>query len=205
MVEPKAEVELAVREAWDAQDLRRAATLAFEAFGPEVLGYLVARLRSVSDAQEAFSMCAEDFWKGLPGFSFRCSVRGWLYVLARNAANRYVTSPQRRAELKLLSQEAELSAVVGRVQSTAQFYLRSDVKQGMRALREALPEADQSLLILHVDKGLPWREIALVLNEGAEVLEPVAIERETARLRKRFERVKAELRASAVEAGLLEL
>jgi DNA-directed RNA polymerase specialized sigma24 family protein len=88
MTEAHDDAEPSIRAAWDAQDFQSAATRALEAYGQEILSFLIARLRAASDGEEAFSIFAEDFWKGLPGFGSRCSVRGWMYTLARNAANR---------------------------------------------------------------------------------------------------------------------
>jgi RNA polymerase sigma-70 factor (ECF subfamily) len=73
----------------------------------------------------------------------------------------------------------------------------------MRALRERLDPEDQTLLILHVDRALTWPEIALVLHDEAAPLEGAEHGRAAARLRKRFERVKAEFRRLAREEGLL--
>jgi hypothetical protein len=60
------------------------------------------------------------------------------------------------------------------------------------------------LLILHVDRALPWREIAMIVHEQSESLDGEALDRECARLRRRFERVKAELKALAEREGLLK-
>ncbi len=197
--------EGAIRVAWEAQDFQAAATLALEAYGQEILSFLTARMRAVSDAEEAFSMFAEDVWKGLPGFGFRCSMRGWLYALARNAANRYASSPQRRAGRNVpLSRDGAVSALIDRARSATQMHQRTDVKDKIRALRERLPQEDQTLLILFVDRNLPWREIAMVVHEQGEQLDDAALDREAARLRKRFERVKSELKALAIAEGLLK-
>jgi RNA polymerase sigma-70 factor (ECF subfamily) len=197
-------VEQAVRAAFDANDLELAASRAIEGYGPELLSFLQARLRTQSDAEEAFSMFAEDLWKGLSGFEFRCSVRGYLYTLARNAANRWATSPQNRRERNLsMSGQASVANLIARTRTATELHRRTDVKDRVRALRDALPEQDQLLLLLHVDRGLPWREIALVMHEGEAPLDEEGVTRESARLRKRFERVKAELRELAVKAGLL--
>ncbi len=205
MSEPTTIAEGAIRVAWEAQDFQAAATLALEAYGQEILSFLTARMRSVSDAEEAFSMFAEDVWKGLPGFGFRCSMRGWLYALARNAANRYATSPQRRAGRNVpLSRDGAVSALIDRARSATQMHQRTDVKDKIRALRERLPQEDQTLLILFVDRNLPWREIAMVVHEQGEQLDDAALDREAARLRKRFERVKSELKALAIAEGLLK-
>ncbi len=62
-----------------------------------------------------------------------------MYALARNAANRYATSPQRRRERNLsLGAEGPLSALVDRVRSETLVYARTDVKDKMRQLRERL-------------------------------------------------------------------
>jgi RNA polymerase sigma-70 factor (ECF subfamily) len=202
--ETRDEVEQSVRAAFAAPDLDLAATRAFQAYGPEILSFLMVRLRSPSDAEEAFSMFAEDLWKGLAGFEFRCSVRGFMYTLARNAANRWATSPHNRRERNLsVTGHGSLAQLIERSRTATAVHRRSEVKDRVRALRDALPEQDQLLLLLHVDRGLPWREIALVLHEGSAVLDDEGLARESARLRKRFERVKAELRELAVKAGLL--
>jgi RNA polymerase sigma-70 factor (ECF subfamily) len=198
-------IEQAIRAAVDAQDFQGGATRALEAYGQEILSFLIARLRAPSDGEEAFSIFAEDFWKGLPGFGFRCSVRGWMYTLARNAANRYATSPQaRRGRNETLAGRESLSALVDRVRSETQIHRRTDVKDKIRALRERLEPDDQTLLILYVDRGLPWRELAMVMHEAGDQLQGEALDREAARLRKRFERVKSELKQLAEEQGLLK-
>jgi RNA polymerase sigma-70 factor (ECF subfamily) len=205
MSEAHDEVERAIRAAADAHDFQAAATHALEAYGQEILSFLIARLRATSDGQEAFSIFAEDFWKGLPGFGFRCSVRGWMYTLGRNAANRYATSPQERRGRNLtLAGRESLSALVDRVRTDTQVHRRTEVKDKIRALREQLDPDDQTLLILCVDRSLPWRELAMVMHESGEQLQGEALDREAARLRKRFERVKAELKELAKREGLLK-
>jgi len=203
MSDEQAEVEQAVRRACEQQDFETAATLTLETYTNEILSFLGARLRSQSDAQEAFSMFAEDLWSGLPKFGWRCSMRTWAYTLARNAANRYAVSPQNRAERNLtLSQPGRLSALVERVRSATHAYQRTEVKDRFRALRERLDADDQLLLILRIDRNMGWRDIAIASSGNAD-LDDDAIGRESARLRKSFERVKAELKRMAEEEGLL--
>jgi RNA polymerase sigma-70 factor, ECF subfamily len=197
------EIEAAVRAACESSDFRAATTTALEAYGPEVLSFLIARLRSQSDGEEAFSMFAEDLWKGLPGFAFRSSLRSYLYVLARNAANRYASAPHNRRE-RNITFSAHASAVIDQARSATQVHKRTDVKTKIRALREQLPLEDQTLLILHIDRGLAWRELAMVMHEDGEHLDEEALTREAARLRKRFERVRETLRELATAHGLLE-
>jgi RNA polymerase sigma-70 factor, ECF subfamily len=204
MGELDVELERKIRAAWDAGDFDAAATLAVESYADEILGFLIARLRSPSDGQEAFSTFAEDFWIGLPRFAWRCSLRTWAYTLARNAAHRYASSPHHRAEHHLTLSNAErLSALVDRVRTLTQIHQRTDIKDRFRALRERLEPDDQMLLSLRIDHDLPWRDIALAMAGDVD-LDEEAIKRDSARLRKTFERVKLELKRMAREEGLLE-
>lgn len=198
----RAELEAQIRAACDEQRYDRGATLTLEHYGDELLSFLIARLRDQDAGQEAFSMFVEDLWVGLPKFEFRASVRTWAYTLARNAANRYASSPARRRDRNLtFTRHAEVSQMVERVRSQTAAHQRTEVKDRLRALRDELDPDDQTLLILRIDRNLAWRELAQVMSGG----EPDAdgLKREAARLRKRFERVKAELKARARAEGLL--
>jgi RNA polymerase sigma-70 factor, ECF subfamily len=204
--EPTADVEETIQDAFRAGDYARAATRALEVYGPELLSFLIARLRSESDGEEAFAMFAEALWKGLPSFELRCSVRCYLYTLARNSAARYASSPhnRRKRHVSLASENGALAALIDGARSATQLHKRTDVKSKVRALRDGLAADDQLLLILYIDRALPWREVAMVMNEQGETLDEHALAREAARLRKRYERVKAELKALAQREGLLE-
>jgi RNA polymerase sigma-70 factor (ECF subfamily) len=203
MSEEQVNLEERIRSAWDARDYDTAATLVIEAYADEIASFLGARLRSAGAGQEAFSMFAEDLWVGLPQFGWRCSMRTWAYTLARNAANRYATSPHQRAERRIaLSNAGQVSVLVERLRSATQVHLRTDVKDRFRALRERLEPDDQMLLILRVDRDMAWRDIALTMA-GDSNLDDDAVARDSARLRKAFERVKSELKRMAREEGLL--
>jgi DNA-directed RNA polymerase specialized sigma24 family protein len=197
--------EEAVRAACAAGDYALATTRAFEAYGSEILSFLTARLRSQSDGEEAFSMFTEDLCQGLPAFEFRCSVRGYLYTLARNAGNRYASSPHNRRDRNLsVSANVSMSAVMMRARTETAAHKQTEVRDKVRALRERLPEQDQTLLTLHIDRALPWNDIAVVMHEHGPSLSGDELARESARLRKRFERLKGELKAMAIEQGLLK-
>jgi len=204
MSEEQVHLEDRIRSAWDAKDYDGAATLAMEAYADEILSFLGARLRSQGDGREAFSMFAEDLWVGLPQFGWRCSMRTWAYTLARNAANRYATSPHQRPERRVaLSNAGQVSVLVERLRTATQVHQRTEVKDRFRALRERLDPDDQMLLILRVERAMAWRDIALAMA-GDSNLDDDTVARDSARLRKAFERVKSELKRMAREEGLLE-
>jgi RNA polymerase sigma-70 factor (ECF subfamily) len=202
MSDAPSDFEQTIRSAWEARDFEAAATLALQGYGSEIIDFLSARLRSSSDGQEAFSMFAEDLWNGLPGFAWRCSLRTWAYTVARNAANRYATSPHNRRTRHLaLASPSRVSVLVERVRSATQAHQRTDIKDKFRALRDRLDQDDQMVLILRIDRDMAWRDIAIAMSGDAN-LDDDDVARESARLRKAFERVKAELKRMAEEEGL---
>jgi RNA polymerase sigma-70 factor (ECF subfamily) len=179
----------------------QAATRALADYGAEVYGFLVSLLGSEPDAAEVFAQVSEDLWTGLPSFKARCSVRTWLYVLARHAAARFRRSPWNHRGRR--TGDARLDDFIASARSGTQPWLRTEVKDRFRALRESLDPDDSALLILRVDRALPWQDIARV-TLGDEADDEAAHEREVARLTKRFQLLKDDLRRRAREAGLID-
>jgi RNA polymerase sigma-70 factor (ECF subfamily) len=188
------ELERTLRAACARGDFRAAATLVVERYGPEIVGFLVAVLRDKQVAGDVFSQFCEDLWSGLPAFRGQAAFRTWAYTLARNAAHRYRRDPLRRRGVAL-SDCAEIAAMEQHVRTTTLTYLRSEVKDRVSRLRDALDPDDQMLLILRVDRGLSWNEMAEVMLEPSADADELA--RKSASLRKRFERIKGRLRTLA--------
>ncbi len=195
------DVEVEIAGLIRARSFDAAATLALEAYGSELFGFLTHTLGNESDAGEVFSQLAEDLWKALPRFELRCSVRTWCYVLARHAIERYRRSPWNRGERR--HSDSKIESAVALARSRTQPWLRTEVKDRVRMLRDSLSDDDRTLLTLRVDRDLPWEDIARVM---LGVDEPAAdhVTRETARLRKRFQLLKTQLREKAAAAGLLD-
>jgi RNA polymerase sigma-70 factor (ECF subfamily) len=171
-----------------------AAALAIRELGPQVLAYVSSLVRSESDAREVFAQFAEDLWKGLPQFRGEASLRGWAYRVAWHATARYARDPYRQRGRRLETHEA--SALAAEVLSTfGEDGWRAD---RMAVLRSRLAPEEQTLIILRVNRGLPWREVAIVLAEDGN---PPPTE---AALRKRFERLKDKLGRAARAEGLIE-
>ncbi len=204
MTDQREQLEHRIRACFDTQDYDRATTTVIEGFGPEIFGFLIARLRSESDAAEVFSDFTLDLWKGLPKFEWRCPVRVWAYALARHAANRYSTAPGRRPARNIpLSQARGLSQLEQQVRGQTLTYLRTATKSRMAELREKLPVEDQTVLILRVDKNLSWNELALVMSADEQPADDATLKKEAARLRKRFQLAKDRLKKMAKAEGLL--
>lgn len=202
MTAPANERENEIRAAFDSGRLQDAATAVLSVYGDEILSFIHSRLRDRVDSDEAFAMFAEDLWNGLPSFGWRSSVRTWAYTLARNATIRYASTSDRRVARNLpLSCPGAVAALVARVRETTECYKRTAVKDHFGVLREQLDLEDQTLLILRIDRNLSWRELAQTLS-GRVDLDEAEIERESARLRKAFERVKREIKRLSEGKGL---
>jgi RNA polymerase sigma-70 factor (ECF subfamily) len=195
--------EEGIAQALAAGDIALAATLIVEGYGGEIYAFLLAHLRSASDASEVYSVFLEHLWTGLSRFEGRCSARGWSYALARNAAYHFVTSPHRGLRRNVALSAEEVARFVQRARTETEEYLRTENRDAVRRLRAELQCDERMLLLLRVDRGLSWREIAVVLGDPDGSLTDAGLARESARLRKQFERVKERLVALAREHGLL--
>jgi RNA polymerase sigma-70 factor, ECF subfamily len=185
-------------------DYAAAATSMINAHGGEILAFLQARLRSDADGWDAFGMLCEEAWLALPAFEFRCSPRSWLYVLARHVESRFGTAQRRKLGAHVPLSDAAHELTMPFRTATAP-YQRTDVQDRFRGLRERLSPEDELILLLRVDRRLRWEEIAHVFQEpGVAAPGAVQLAREAARLRKRFQSIKNQLRHWAVSEGLLE-
>ena len=190
----EAELAVLLREG----NYERAATLAISTYGPEVYGFLVHLMGGVGQAADVFSQASEDLWNGLQSFGMRCTMRSWMYVVARHAAARYLRSPWQRDR----QGESALSAVVADARSRTPPWQQTEVKDRWRELRESLETDDRTLLVLRIDRALPWSEVARVML-GEENPSQAELDRESVRLRKRYQSLKIELRDRARAAGLV--
>lgn len=184
--------------------LQRAATLAIRSFGEEIVAYLWARLRDEQRVSDVFSTFTEYLWRGLPTFGFACSMRGWCFTLARNACNRYLGRDlARERRMKPLTSSAEIQNAAVEVRTRTLPFLRTEVKDQFKQLRERLSEEEQTLLLLRVDRRMSWRDIAHVLCESEAPTEG-ELKRVAARCRKRYQKTKDTMRALAETQGLLD-
>jgi RNA polymerase sigma-70 factor (ECF subfamily) len=198
-------LERRVRAHCEAGDGKRAATLLLEAYGREILGFLISRLPDRDAGTEVFSQFTEDLWRGLDGFRWQCSARVWLYTLARHASSRYVNDARkRRARSVPLSRAGPLSEIEQTVRTATLVSARTESRSRVTKLRESLPIDDQTLLILRVNRKLGWKEIAQVMVYEGDVVPAAKLEKEVMRLRKRYQLVAEKLRRLAVEQGLVE-
>lgn len=185
-------LEEELRERARRGDLAGVATRGLAAYGPELLGYMAAFAGEL-DVDDAFAGFAAAMWSALPRFRWDSSFRVWAHAIAR----RVVLASRRRARVaaRRAAPTAELAAVVDRVRSATAPFLRTSVHDELSRLRAGLAEEEQALLILRIDRGMAWIEIARVFAADDEDPDEAALRRQATALRKRFERLKARLAA----------
>ncbi|MEY4510036.1 MAG: hypothetical protein RLZZ450_2158 [Pseudomonadota bacterium] len=196
-----AELEDQVRAAVANTDYALAATRALECLGSDISRFLRARLHNLSQAEEAYLQFSEDLWVGLPAFRWESSLRVWMFVLARNAATRVIRNKKREVELQ--TGRGDYPEFRAQVRTTTALYMRTQIKDRMREIRQRLDEDEQTLLILRVDRKLEWRELAVVMNEVSSEASESDVQRAAARLRTRFQTAKKRLRALAEAEGIM--
>ncbi len=186
-------VESRVYVLLDAGDAREAASVAIQAHGPAIFGYL-SRLLAPDDALDVFQQWAEDLWRGLPGFRRECRLRTWAFKLAYHAASRLHRDPNRARRERLPSSAASRLAA-SLAQSSAM--AGAARREQLRRLEAELSADERALVHLRHDRELSWDEIGDILSADGPAVNAVA-------LRKRYERIKEKLGRLAKDAGLLE-
>jgi RNA polymerase sigma-70 factor (ECF subfamily) len=188
-------IESEVQTLAAARDQPAAVAALVKGYGPEIWTYLAGVLRTGDDALgDVFATFCEDVCRGLPSFRFESSVRTWAYVIARRAALRHLREARQRA--RRFDGPAELEAIAEAVRSTTVEHLRTTNHEHLAALRDQLDHDERTILILRVDRQLPWREIAQVMADGE--LDGDALRKREQVLRKKFESIKRQLREQIV-------
>jgi len=189
-------IEERIAACLDRRDLAQAATEALQGYGPQIFGFLTAVLRESDAANEAFSEFSEDLWRGIGQFRRESSFRTWAYQLAWNAARQLIRDPFHRRGRRLRT--SEWSRIAEQVRSSSAAVREAAIRGRLSEMKARLDPDEQTLLILRVDRELPWKDVAAVLSEPGESLDDAAV-------RKRFQRLKTKLHRMAKREGLREI
>jgi RNA polymerase sigma-70 factor, ECF subfamily len=166
-----------------------AAELALRGYGPEIWSCLFRITGDTPTADEVYSQFCEDLWRGLPRFEGRSSFRTWCYRLAHHARARHFDRAHRRHEMRAGSEQ--FHTVAAQVRSETAWYLRTEAKDRLSQVRESLEPEERELLVLRVENGMAWNEIAEILHGSGSEAE---IKRAAGTLRMRYNRVKDKIR-----------
>lgn len=199
------ELERTLRKRLSEGDRDGAATAVIESYGPEIYSFLVAVHRSEPDADDVFALFAEAYWQALPAFAGNSTFRTFAYAIARRLSHRYRRDSTRKKNRLHALEGSAMSQLADEVRTRTAVFLRTETRSRLMALRASLPQEDQELLMLRVDRDLTWDALADVLRGDDETpLTPEARKKEAARLRKRFQIIKERLKEMARREGLLD-
>jgi RNA polymerase sigma-70 factor (ECF subfamily) len=161
---------------------------------------MASLLEDKEKAREASAIFSETLLLDLPAFRWESSFRTWARRVARNVAYRMAAAPSRR---EVPVSQGAFDQQPHHEWSRTRPWLRTDVKDRVRALRAQLEPYEQTLLQLRIDQRMSWTDVARRLSEPGESLTSEALARRAAVLRQQFQRIKVRLRALAREAELL--
>jgi RNA polymerase sigma-70 factor, ECF subfamily len=208
MGEPPTNDEAELHRLCDSEQWEVATALVIKRYGREIYELLAALHHDETEAGDVFSLFAEGIWRGLRRFERQSSFRTWAYAVARRCSLRHRRDGGRRAARQApLPEGSDASILAERVRTETRSYLRTEKRSRIAELRATLPEEDQALLMLRVDRRLSWNDLARVLNDLSsddEELAEESLRREAARLRKRFQLVKERLYELARREGLVD-
>jgi RNA polymerase sigma-70 factor, ECF subfamily len=121
-------LEAGAREACLRGDHTSAATIAVRGYGPEVLGFLMAIHRDEHEAADLFAQVTESLWTSLPTFAWNCSLRTWLYTIARNASRHQRRDAARREKRGRRVGASALDGVAQAVRTETLTFLRTGAR-----------------------------------------------------------------------------
>jgi RNA polymerase sigma-70 factor (ECF subfamily) len=103
----------------------------------------------------------------------------------------------------VLLTESKLAEVAEQVRTATLPLFKTAGRAAVARLRDELPSEDRMLLMMRIDQSLAWEDIARMFLERKS-LPHEDVRREAARLRKRYQFVRARLRKRAGAAGVLD-
>jgi RNA polymerase sigma-70 factor, ECF subfamily len=182
------EVSSCVRSLIRKGDPQSAARQALYAYGAELFGFLIGVLDDVALARHVYADFGQRVGTEIEAFRWRCTLRTWLYGLARRELRDRRLRRHRTPALRSGSDPAVSLSVSRR---------RPELRSAISAIRRALTEEEREILILHVDRRFEWEELATTgLDEGASRSE---LATESQRLQARMAAVLERVESVAVE------
>jgi DNA-directed RNA polymerase specialized sigma24 family protein len=161
-------------------------------YASEVRAFLRVRTSSRASMEEIYSVFSEDVWKGLPRVRAGGHMRGWIYVLARNALARHVRLKQRWRNRHVFADLDALPLDLRRSVATELSHIAR-----LEPLLAELDSADRLLLEQRLVLSMAWREIATEHARAMGLTTAAEVTRVSARLRKRYQLLLQQLRERA--------
>jgi RNA polymerase sigma-70 factor, ECF subfamily len=150
-------VDRTVRAALEAGDVAGAVAETIKFYGREIFGFVTAAAAERRVGRDAYARFVAALLQELPRFAWSCELRTFAYFLARRELRKEYSGAGTAPLVVSVEIERGLHASRGRPQRSV-----------VAAVRRCLGPEDRELLVLRIDRGLGWREIALTsLGEHA--------------------------------------
>lgn len=178
----------AQRLALDGRE-REAADLLLSHLSSEIRSFLHRMLSDVMLVDEAHRATGERLPHEIPRLRNECSPRSWTYIVARRQANRCRIRRTASSGKEKAARPLETGALpMGNASAieTVSTTCRDELEQ----LRASLSDEDRDLLLLRVEYGFAWKEVACAFLDDDES-NADAILREATQLRQRFRAIRS--------------
>ena len=176
----------------DSGKLEEATEQILDTHGPELYNYMRKVCADPHLADDAFQNFSLDLWQGLESFEGRSSVETWAYTIARNAANQVMRRRADERERRLYTDEKRKLARRW-TRTATRNWEKTEAKHWLwDVIEEFGPEA-RELFVLRIGNELDWKSIARIVEQD-DTLDGAELRRSSARLRKRYQRLKDKLR-----------
>lgn len=171
-----------------AGDIDRAARVAIDSFGPEVLTLLVALLGDEVSAKAVHVSFPDALRQSFATYRGECTPRTWSYLIGNHLAQAHIRRTQVGLPPSTTPARSEVVAAAATI-------------DGLERARAALSSDDRALLVMRVDRSMSWAEVAQVFLGPELACHPSVVAKKSAYLRKRYERLPQQLKAKLSADG----
>lgn len=182
-------IETEIGRLMERRDWNSAVDAAISAYGPEILGYLRSVLRSSALAEEALQAFGLALAKGMPDFKRTCEFRLWAYVVAKNEALRVLKKERKYTALDSAARDQIPAPSVYQPET----WERTVKTRIMDCIRARLSADDLEVIVLHVDRGMAWDDIACILSTANAPVKANTLAQRFRRAKEHARRIAAEL------------
>ncbi len=131
--------------------------------------------RYIGNAKEAEDLTQEIFlkiWKGLKKFNSQKSFKTWLFSIARNVCIDYLRRKKTPVFSALENDDSEnfSDKIIDESSSIVEKINKQELRREMNKYLMQLSEVNRSVLILHYNQQLAFREIAKMLDESLDTV-----------------------------------
>jgi DNA-directed RNA polymerase specialized sigma24 family protein len=184
----------AQRLALDGRE-REAADLLLSHLSSEIRSFLHRMLSDVVLVDEAHRATGERLPQEIPHLLTECSPRSWSYIVARREASRCRTRRAAGSGHEMAAKPLQTGVLPMGNTSTIDT-VSTTCRDELEQLRASLSDEERDLLLLRVEYGFAWKEVACAFLEDDES-DPDTILEEAARMRQRFRDIRSRV-ASAI-------